>query len=208
MFLFPAAVAHNPQMNFDVQMEFRLYLPLVGFLLMMLEVKAPIWLKVKKFYFLGLYIIIIAVFAVIAFRYNFAYANMTAYFENAVKHSPELAYAHRDLGAAYYFSGRTEEAEREYKKTIEINPKELFIHNNLGVLYLNSNRYNEAEAEFNKEIENYPYSDRAYGNLGLLYYKQNKIEQAIKAYEKQMENYPSQDSEQMLYLLRQQIKLK
>ncbi len=208
IFLLPAAIAHNPQMNYDVQMEFRLYLPLAGFLFMLLEVNALKRLGAKKSYYLILYVLIIALFSAAAFRYNFAYADMTAYFENAVKHSPQLAYAHRDLGAAYYFSGRLDEAEREYKKTIEINPRELFIHNNLGVLYLSKNMFQEAEDEFKLELENFPYSDRAYANLGLLYYKQAKPEEAIKAFEKQLEYNPGQETARMLYILREQLKKK
>jgi tetratricopeptide (TPR) repeat protein len=51
------------------------------------------------------------------------------------------------LGAAYFRSGRFDDAEREYKAAIAANPASGETHSNLAVLYLMTDRLAEAEAE-------------------------------------------------------------
>lgn len=51
------------------------------------------------------------------------------------------------LGAAYFRSGRFEDAEREYKAAIEANSASGETHNNLAVLYMTTGRLEEAASE-------------------------------------------------------------
>jgi tetratricopeptide (TPR) repeat protein len=51
------------------------------------------------------------------------------------------------LGAAYFRSGKIEDAEREYKAAIEANSNSGETHNNLAVLYMTTGRLEEATRE-------------------------------------------------------------
>jgi tetratricopeptide (TPR) repeat protein len=51
------------------------------------------------------------------------------------------------LGAAYFRSGKLEDAEREYKTAIEANSASGETHNNLAVLYMTTGRLEEATSE-------------------------------------------------------------
>ena len=51
------------------------------------------------------------------------------------------------LGAAYFRSGKLEDAEREYKVAIEANANSGETHSNLAVLYMTTSRFEEATNE-------------------------------------------------------------
>jgi tetratricopeptide (TPR) repeat protein len=51
------------------------------------------------------------------------------------------------LGAAYFRSGKIEDAEREYKAAIDANSASGETHNNLAVLYMTTGRLEEATSE-------------------------------------------------------------
>ncbi len=55
------------------------------------------------------------------------------------------AYVSLSLGSAYFRSGRTADAEREYKAAVSADPKTGEAHSNLAALYLHSGRYSEAD---------------------------------------------------------------
>ena len=60
---------------------------------------------------------------------------------------------HYNMGNAYKEAGRLEEAERSYKKAIEIAPEFLWGHNNLAGIYFYTGRIKEAEAACLRVIE-------------------------------------------------------
>ena len=59
------------------------------------------------------------------------------------------AWVSLSLGSAYFRSGKLQDAEREYKATLEADRKSGEAHNNLAVVYLETSRFAEAEASLN-----------------------------------------------------------
>ena len=185
IFLLPSFIRPDP--IFSNFIEHRLYLPLIGFFIMLLEID---WINKlannsKKLLIWGTLIIII--FSIITLIHSQNFKNRMNFWQNAVKNSPHLPLAHRNMGAMYYLEGLFDKAETEYKKSLELNPYEQMVHNNLGLIYMNTNRFEEAEEEYKKEIEINPYYDTVYYNLGLLYYKQGRLSEAEALWEKTLE---------------------
>ena len=80
------------------------------------------------------------------------------------------------------------EAERAYRKAIELNPSFATAYSNLGLLlHEKLNRTEEAEAAVRKAIELDPSLTKAYYNLGLLLQNLKRSEEAEAAYRKAIE---------------------
>ena len=64
-----------------------------------------------------------------------SYAGAIEDAKEEVRNNPDDADAHNNLGAAYFLSGKTEEAIESYKKAIRIDPDFAIAHYNLACCY-------------------------------------------------------------------------
>ena len=69
---------------------------------------------------------------------------------NYIERQQNLAASHVDRGSKFFFEKRYDEAEKEFKKALEMNPVNATAHGNLGVLYLRTDRPKEAVKYFEK----------------------------------------------------------
>jgi tetratricopeptide (TPR) repeat protein len=166
-FLFPNFIRPNSKITADF-LEHRIYLPLVGFLVIFvsLEKIKKIFLEKKIFVFF-----VIIFFSVITFFHQFDFKDRLTFWQKAVFSSPSSPLAHRNLGAMLYFDGKIVAAEKEYEKSLEINPNEPMANNNLGVIYLDKKQLKKAIVYFERELKINPNYDNALFNLGLAYYQ-------------------------------------
>jgi Flp pilus assembly protein TadD len=170
--------------------EHRIYLPMIGFIILLLEtdlIKNNIDIKKKG---LALCVLAIIAFSVMTFIHSGHYKNRLSFWESAAKASPRHPLAHRNLGAMYYLDGMPDKAEVEYKKALELNPYEPMVHNNLALIYMDRNSLKEAEAEFMKEISIDPTYDNVHYNLGVLYYKEGRLKEAEAQWKRTLEINP------------------
>ncbi len=87
---------------------------------------------------------------------------------NEVKKNPTSADARYELGSAYYFAARYQEAIKELKKAIQIRPEFAQAHCKLGLSLGVLKSYNEAASSFKEAIRLDPeYADAMVG-LGLV----------------------------------------
>ena len=56
-------------------------------------------------------------------------------------------------GTAYFFLGRLDQAERQYRTAVRLAPKEPMMHSNLGDLYVREQRLPEAQQEYRRAAE-------------------------------------------------------
>lgn len=82
---------------------------------------------------------------------------------------------------AYYYSGDFENAEKEYKKALEVEPHSATTHYNLGVLFTELKRFEEAEMEYREVIRIDQDFSMAHNNLGSLLYNLKRYEEAEMA---------------------------
>jgi len=187
-FLLPNFIRPNPKITANF-LEHRIYLPLVGFLMMIVSLE-----KVKNFFLekknkFFVYFLIIF-FAAITFFHQFNFKDWFTFWQKAVFTSPSSPLAHRNFGVMLYFEGKLEEAEREYKKALEINPEEPMANNNLGVIYLRKKDFKKAISYFEKELKVNPNYDNALFNLGLVYHNLGQKEKAVLLWKKTVEVNP------------------
>jgi hypothetical protein len=172
-------------------LEHRGYLAALGFLIILLEVDFIKHINFHKFLPLAIFILIIFYFSFKTFVYAENFRDRLSFYESAVRSSPSLPLAHRNLGAMYYLEGRLELAEGQLKEALKINPFEPMANNNLGLVYMSKGRFREAEEAFLRELSFNPDYDDANFNLGLLYYRLGRKDEAGRLWEKTLVINPS-----------------
>lgn len=159
-------------------LEHRLYLPLIGMMIVLASLKPFPHLRRRKIFSTFLFVLFLIIFLVINISYAKNFKDRLSFWKNAVAHSPHSSMAHANLGAMYYLDGQTEPAIYEYNKALYLNPGQRMIHNNLGIIFLGQGRWLEAEKEFILEINANPLYVDAYYNLALLRYQQGRRQEA------------------------------
>jgi Tfp pilus assembly protein PilF len=175
--LLPSFIRINTEYVADF-IEHRIYLPLVGLIVIFSEVDFIKNLNFSKkiiLFFCGLYLVLLSVISII---HSSNFENGIKYWQNAVTNSPHHPLAHKNLGVMYYMNENYPLAIAEYEKSLDINPRETMVHNNLGVIYMYNKDFKKAEEEYKKELAINPYYDNAVFNYGLLYYLQGKNKEA------------------------------
>jgi hypothetical protein len=172
LFLLPAFVYSDPSGFGDYVYEHRIYLPAIGFIVILLEtdlIKELDLEKVRPLFICGL---IIAALSLMTFIHCGDFSDKMSFYESAVRTSPHSPLAHKNLGAMYYLDGLMDKSEFETEKAIALNPSEPMAHNNLGLVYMNKGMFKQAESEILKEISINPDYADAYSNLSLVYAKE------------------------------------
>lgn len=188
-FLLPAFIRPYPNIIAEFP-EHRLYVPMIGIFIVLLEADLVKKINLKKRSVLIIVGSLILLFSIITLIHSRNFVNKLAFWENASQNSPHHPLAHRNLGAMEYLDGDLVNAEKESKTALELNPQEEMAHNNLGLIYTNQNKLEEAESEYKKEIEINPNYDNAYYNLGLLYWQEKRYAEAISNWKKTLEINP------------------
>jgi tetratricopeptide (TPR) repeat protein len=181
-FLVPSLILHSTTMA-DFVLEHRAYLPMAGFLIVLLETRAR---RAPP----ALAGALLLAFAAIAWRHCLNFRDRMGFWNGAVRASPHLALAHRNRGAMLYLDGDLGKAGAEFEAAIALNPAEPMAHGNLGLVHMNQGRPREAEEEFRKEIAVNPGYDNGYFNLGLLCYRQGRVPEAESLWLKALEVNP------------------
>lgn len=186
IFLLPSFIRPNPGIFADF-MEHRIYLPIIGFFIFLMELEPIKRIAAKKVFAC----LIIIILSVITLFHLPVFKNRMNFWQNAVKNSPHSTLAHRNLGAMYYLDGFLDKAEAEYLGALNLNPAEQMVHNNLGLIYMDQGQFPEAEKEFAQEAKINPLYDNVYYNWGLLYYKLGKTKEAEALWLKTIELNPN-----------------
>ena len=173
-FLLPSFVRPSLVYTADF-IEHRLYLPLIGLLLIFSQTyQEKINLDKIKPLLTLIFVLIISLFTIINLNHTHVFKNRLSFWQNATLNSPHHPLAHRNLGAMYYLDNQPDKAKPEFEKALQLNSQEHMAHNNIGLIYLDKEQYQRAEQEFFQELEINPISDLAHFNLGLLYYQTNQ----------------------------------
>ncbi len=177
LFLLPSLVRLNPIDTPDF-LEHRLYLPLIGLFIILLELSGVKNLHLNKKIINLFAAVLLALFFFLSWLHIGAFKDRITFWQSAVAGSPHSALANRNLGAMYYLDGNLKEAEKSYRQALAINENEPMVHNNLGLIYADQGSYGAAEREYKKELSLYPNYDTALANLGNLYFTEKRLTEA------------------------------
>lgn len=91
------------------------------------------------------------------------------YLQKALAQEPDSPIAHSAIAVVYERLGETQQAEKHYKRAIDLNPKDSKIRNNYGQFLCQQKRLDEAETQFVQAVANPLYSnpESAYTNAGI-----------------------------------------
>jgi protein O-mannosyl-transferase len=169
IFLIPAFI--QPHNEYPASfIEHRLYVPFIGFLLIlgrMLIIHALDFKKKSSWIIPGA---LVYCFSLITIQRLEVFSTPIRFWENAASHSPSHPLAHKNLGAMYYFDGKIDAAEKEYLLALNLYPRETMVHNNLGLIYKLRGDFLKAQDEYQKELAINPKYDHALYNWGELCY--------------------------------------
>jgi Flp pilus assembly protein TadD len=85
-----------------------------------------------------------------------------------------------NLGVAYRQTNRMAEAEKYFKKALELKNDWAELHYNLATVYRRQNKAQEAIASYEKAVSLSPTLAEAHHDLGILYAQEKRNEDAIK----------------------------
>lgn len=156
-------------LNFAYLLEQRLYLPLMGFIVMFMELTPVQKLSAKRWSWVPA-VMVLLIFSGINLGHSAVYRNDITFWQNAVEKSPHSYLAHTVLGQRYYAHGRSQEAEIEFQSSLALNPDPL-VENDLGLVLMEQSKWAGAEKAFISAIGKIPEDPEIRKNLGLVYTK-------------------------------------
>ena len=191
LFLVPSFFSDDPS-TIDIFYEHRVYIALVGLLLVITEIDFIQNIDFKK-NILAIVVIgcIIVLFAARAFWHSGNFKNRLNFWQHAVETAPNLPRSHSGLGSAYLDAKQYDLAETEYRKGIVISPNEQILHGNLGLLLLQKGQFEEAEKELKKELEVNKKNMDTWLNLGVIYYRQKRFSEVKTVWEEAISTNPN-----------------
>ena len=183
-------IALAPESTFlpikDIAVEYRLYLPSIGFFAFWVLMFAGL---VEKYGLLKKSVIaaiIILPFVFATWSRNLVWADDYTLWSDVVKKSPDSLRAHSNFGRALLNKKRYGEALDELSKASTMpfaSPKDLYlIFNDIGQCYVGMDMPEKASIDFKKAIKINPDIAEAYNNIGLSYLKEGRSGEAEEVF--------------------------
>ncbi len=166
LFLAPTFLGNTTYANFA---EHRLYLPLMGFTVMLMQLDPA---KLGRFptYLSRLTIILVFIFFIgINLSYSRSFRNGLAHWKKTTEVSPHSYVAHTILGRSYANRGKADLAEKEFIVAFGLNSKHYTAYNDLCLLYLQKGEYRKAEKLALDLLNREPGNAGMHNTLGLVY---------------------------------------
>ncbi len=182
-FLFPTYLMSN-----NYFFDHRIYVPLIGIMLVILEmIKNYNEIYSKKF--IALLAFFFLMFSSVTLYYEQKFQNKEFFWVNALTMSPESDLANAMVGQLFFERGLYKESEKYFLKAISIKPTNAIHYGNLSVVYAKIGDLDKAEEVLLKSLEYTKDNPNTYYNLALAYkYKGNK-EKAREMKEKYIETF-------------------
>lgn len=160
----------------DPLFEHRLYLPMFGFVLVLIDLLSLI--PVQKATVFAFLIVFLAL-ALLTWNRNNLWNNQIAFYEDNLKTAPNSERVMSDL-AKYYIDRRNyREAETLLQKAMEVNPESENTYINLMTIYGQEGRLTDAYMIINRGLALFPDSDYLNYGLGMIYSQRGEFDKAM-----------------------------
>ncbi len=172
----------------NIIFEHKLYLPMIGFSLMLSMGIFRLMKNVKK----GAVVlsIIVCVLAYLTFQRNKVWTNEVTLWEDVVQKSPHKLRPQINLGRAYFEQGQYDKAMVYLDKAVSMEPDDANAYNNRGAVYGATNQKELALKDFNRALAIDPDLDGARSNRGAVYRTDDKSDLALEDFNKALEINP------------------
>jgi tetratricopeptide (TPR) repeat protein len=168
----------------DVIFEHRLYLPMIGFVCIVIGFINVLYrTQMKRFIPLGL-LLLFGVYSITAYARNTVWKGDFVLWDDCVQKSPRKARPYLNRGIAYTERGMNNEASKDYEYVLHIDPRNGRALNNLANIYVARGEYDKAIANYARALEIWlpdgePY-DEVYFSRATAYGQKGMYEKAIR----------------------------
>jgi len=131
----------------------------------------------------GLVLVAVAAEAAATRSYLDQWRDTPSLLAHMLRHAPEEAGLHFDLGFWRQSAGRIEEAKRHYRDALQLDPHLPNAHINLGLLLADEGRHEEAIAHYREVLRINPRAVDALSNLALALIALGRVQEAVRACE-------------------------
>lgn len=171
--------------------EHWLYLPSIGFFLILAKCLALMMRKIKPRQ-VGYIVILLLLFfySFLTVMQNRIWRDPVVFYKKNLEYIPESAWMYNNLGNVYYYEDKIEEAVESYQKAINLDPRFDNAYYNLANAFSDMGKTEESLSLFRKVIELNPDFSNAYGNMGVVLYNLGRRDEAVKYYRKAIDLKP------------------
>ncbi|MDD5085168.1 MAG: tetratricopeptide repeat protein [Candidatus Omnitrophica bacterium] len=187
-FLTASLEAVIPQQDFIF--EHRLYLPIVGFCVVLASVLFYLFGKKRLAFALTLSLIIVAAFSVSTYKRNFVWRDPITLWSDVIAKSPLKARSYNIRGINYKDKGDFDRALADYNKATELNPDYAEPYSNRASIYALRKEFDKSIEDFTRMIELKPENSEVYANRGLAYNMRGELDKAVSDFDKAIELDP------------------
>ncbi|MCM8775732.1 MAG: tetratricopeptide repeat protein, partial [Candidatus Omnitrophica bacterium] len=171
----------------DVIFEHRLYLPMVGFAIVLPRmVDAMVPSEKKAFMVLC---VIVVVFSVMTYKRNSLWADGVALWQDTVQKSPHKARPYNHLGLSYLRLGKFDQAIACFQKSLEIDPNYHIALHNIGISYEMKGDKDQAIAYYEQTLDKPFTAADALKRLGNIYLEKEDYGRALEYSRRAVEMY-------------------
>lgn len=173
-----------------------LYVPAMTFSLFISAGAAKLNINRPKKYLALEWMILIIILIVITAVSNITWRDNLTLFKKITSESPDVAFAHNDLGVSFYKTGQLDNALKEYETAIRLAPNSetaIFAHLNIGAIYTSQGRLDKAVQEFETTLKLKPDYAKAYFNIGTIYALQGELDKALREYKTAIKLNPNSE---------------
>jgi tetratricopeptide (TPR) repeat protein len=162
----------------DPVAERRLYLPMLGLLLILVDLVCRLKIDRKALAAAGVFVLLGAAAATHA-RAS-VWSSPISLWEDTVRKSPNKARDHQQLAAAYYDQGKFDLALAEYQRAAQMEPPEYSMLLNWALTYDSLNQPENALAKL-RQAAALDSTAHVYSQIGMVYGKHGQMKEAIEA---------------------------
>ena len=158
--------------------EHRLYLPMVGFSIVLVS---TLWhvLQKKNPAFIYTILILVISYSLLTINRNRVWQTSLSLWQDVVNKSPRLATTNTNLGTAWAKNANFAQATFYLKRAISLDPGYKVAYNNLGNVLASQGYQQQSIDYFKKAIDLDPTFENPYNNLGYVYLELNQPDLAI-----------------------------
>ena len=176
---------------FSFMAEHYLYLPSIGFFLLLAKGLTIVYKKTKFRIATIIFLIILTGFyAYLTVQQNTFWRTPLELYKRTLNYNPSSVWALTNLGSVYREMNQPEKSLKLLKKAVQLNPHNAEAYTKLAAVYHDMNNENEAIELYKKALEIDPDYEEAFNNMGSIYYKQGNTKKALRLYKKALEIDP------------------